>query len=519
MNKIGKVYLVGAGPGDEGLLTVKAKKVIEQAEVLVYDRLVSDAIMALAPRDAELIYVGKAAANHAMKQEEINQCLADLAKAGKNVVRLKGGDPYVFGRGGEEGELLFDQGVPFEVIPGITSAIGGLCYGGIPITHRDLTSSFHVFTGHFKDEERDHDWENIAKLKGTKVFLMGVGNLEYIMEKTLGFGMSPDMPVAIISNATRGNQKVLTSTASRVVSEARAGEIKPPSLLVIGEVVSMREKLNWFEAMPLFGKTIAVTRAKLQNSKLASKLRDLGATVVELPAIRIEPKAASEFEYCYDSLLGNLPVGETDKKPYSWIIFTSENSVEIFMEGLFEKNLDGRAIGRTKIAVIGSGTEKKLNSYGLRADLKPKRFVAEGIIEAFEILAESGKGICENDHVLLPRASEARPLLHEWLKERCPVTEVHLYDTVLETNIEDETLEMLKIADYITFTSASTVHNFMKQLQANGMTMPEGLKTISIGPITTEAIKAEGLSTDLEAEVHDLNGLTEALIKAVREGL
>lgn len=513
MNKMGKVFLVGAGPGDEGLLTVKAKAVIEKAQVLVYDRLVSDAIMALAPKEAELIYVGKAAANHAMKQEEINQCLADLAKEGKVVVRLKGGDPYVFGRGGEEGELLFDQGVPFEVIPGITSAIGGLCYGGIPITHRDLTSSFHVFTGHFKDDERDHDWENIAKLKGTKVFLMGVGNLEYIMEKTMGFGMSPDMPVAIISNATRGNQKVLTSTASKVVAEARAAEIKPPSLLVIGEVVSMREKLNWFESMPLFGKTIAVTRAKAQSSKLSAMLRDLGANVIEMPTIRIEPRVLADFEGCYEPLLRE----DASLPSYSWIIFTSENAVEIFMEGLFAKGLDARAIGKTKIAVIGSGTGKKLKCYGLTADLVPERFVAEGIIEAFEKLGESGKGIDKTDHILLPRASEARPLLHDWLKERCEVTEVHLYDTLLEENLDNQTLEALKEADYITFTSASTVKNFMRQLEVAKITMPENLKTASIGPITTEALKSFGLSGDLEANIHDLTGLVTALTEAASE--
>lgn len=502
MSKMGKVYLVGAGPGDEGLLTIRAKELLENAEVVVYDRLVSDAIMALAPKEAERIYVGKAAANHAMKQEEINQCLADLAKSGKMVVRLKGGDPYVFGRGGEEGELLHEQNVPFEVVPGITSAIGGLCYGGIPITHRDLTSSFHVFTGHFKDDERDHDWENIAKLKGTKVFLMGVGNLEYIMDKTLGHGMKEDMPVAIISNATRGNQKVLVSTASAVVADARAADIKPPSLLVIGEVVSMRETLNWFEKRPLFGKKIAVTRAKLQSSRLAGRLRDLGAEVLELPAIKIEPRALESYLPSYEKLKSGA---------YKWVVFTSENGVELFMEGLYSQGFDARSFGQTKVAVIGSGTEKKLMSYGIKADLKPERFVAEGLIESFEALEANGESLSQSDLVLLPRASEARALLKEWFDKKCQVEEVHLYDTVVETEIEPEVFEKLFAADYITFTSASTVKNFLIQLKASQKDMPKTLKTVSIGPITSEALIQNGFEVNLEAKVHDLGGLIEAL--------
>lgn len=492
----GKVYLVGAGPGDEGLFTLRGRAVLEQADVVVYDRLVSAAIMAMAPRSAEKIYVGKAAANHAMQQEDINQLLADLAQAGKTVVRLKGGDPYVFGRGGEEGEKLFESGVDFEVVPGITSAIGGLAYGGIPITHRDLTSSFHVFTGHFKDDERDHDWSNIAKLKGTKVFLMGVGNLEYIIGKTLENGMSTDMPVAIISNATRGNQKVLTSTAGSVVAEARQAEIKPPSLLVIGEVVTMRQTLNWFERRPLFGRKIVVTRARAQSSRLAAKLRDLGAEVAELPAIRIEPRPVSSFR---DAL-------ETARN-YQWLIFTSENGVSVFMDGLLSLGKDARALADVKVAVIGSGTEKKLLEYGIRADLKPERFVAEGLIEALDGV------ISETDRVLVARASEARDLLVKWLEQRCQVQEIHLYDTVIETNLEADQLEAVQDADWVTFTSASTVKYFFEQMKQAGIRLSDKTKLASIGPITTEALISRGQQAHKEAATHDLGGLIEALME------
>lgn len=492
----GTVYLVGAGPGDEGLLTLKGKAVLEAAEVVVYDRLVSDAIMAMASPNAELIYVGKAAANHAMQQEDINQLLVDKAKAGKRVVRLKGGDPYVFGRGGEEGEKLFAEGVDFEVVPGITSAIGGLAYGGIPITHRDLTSSFHVFTGHFKDEERDHDWSNIAKLKGTKVFLMGVGNLEYIMARTLENGMRPDMPVAIISNATRSNQKVLTSTASEVVEAAKAADIKPPSLLVIGEVVDMRTQLNWFERRPLFGKRIVVTRARAQSSQLSSRLRSLGAEVLELPAIKIIPRPIEPYREKLDAL-----------RQYSWLVLTSENGVHCFMEGLMALGKDARALATVKVAVMGPGTEKALKQYGINADLKPERFVAEGLIEALE------HQLSWKDRVLVARASEARDVLVKWLETKCAVEELALYDTVLETELETSKQALLENADWVTFTSASTVKHFFAQLEAAGLQLPNTAQLASIGPITSDALKTKGLSVSAEAEKHDIDGLVQALLK------
>jgi uroporphyrinogen III methyltransferase/synthase len=490
----GIVYLVGAGPGDQGLLTLRAKEVLEMANVVVYDRLVSSAILRMASPKAEKIYVGKAASNHAMQQEDINQLLVDKAKAGHTVVRLKGGDPYVFGRGGEEGEKLFQENVEFEVVPGVTSAIAGLAYAGIPITHRDLASSFHVFTGHFKDDDHDHDWETISKLAGTKVFLMGVGNLEMIMDKLLSNGTNPNMPVAIVSNATRGTQKVLTSTAENILKDSRKAEIKPPSLLVIGEVVKMRETLSWFEKRPLFGQEIVVTRATAQSSQLVGRLKALGAGVIELPAIKIQPRARKEFQSEIDTI-----------QSYNWVIFTSENAVSIFMDGLFASGKDARSLADVKIAVMGSGTERRLQQYGIRADIKPVKFIAESLIEAL-----TGK-LHAKDRVLVPRASEARDVLIKWLEGECVVKEIHIYDTLIETVLKPEQLEAVKDADWITFTSASTVKNFFKQIETADQKLSPKTKFASIGPVTSETLIRKGYKADAEAKTMNIDGLIEAL--------
>jgi uroporphyrinogen III methyltransferase/synthase len=308
--------------------------------------------------------------------------------------------------------------------------------------------------------------------------------------------MRDDMPVAIISNATRGNQKVLTSTAAEVVEAAKAAEIKPPSLLVIGEVVQMRAQLNWFENRPLFGKRIVVTRARAQSSQLSMRLRTLGADVVELPAIRIEPRPVSQYERQLENLC-----------QYSWLVLTSENGVNCFMEGLFASGKDARALSGVKVAVIGSGTEKALLKYGIRADLKPERFVAEGLIDALESLINS------KDRVLVARASEARDVLIKWLESKCAVEELHLYDTVIETNLKTEALEAVKGADLITFTSASTVKYFMTQMESAGLTLSENTQLVSIGPITSEALVNKGLKATIEASKHDIDGMIEAMTK------
>lgn len=497
---MGKVYLVGAGPGDLELLTIKAKRLLEQAEVVVYDRLVSDEIMALVPKTAECHYVGKASANHAMPQEELNEWLADLAQSGKNVVRLKGGDPYVFGRGGEEGEVLYKRGVAFEVVPGITSAIGGLSYAGIPVTHRDWTSSFHVFTGHFKEESREHNWAAMTQFGGTLVFLMGVANLKFITEKLLANGMDKEMPAAIVSNGTRSEQSVVEGTLSTILEIAMKAKVEPPSLFVVGQVVKCREQLNWFEKRPLFGKKIIVTRAQQQAGKLSEQLRTLGASVYELPAIEIQPIVPANLKKVQDGLSHN-----------QWVIFTSENGVETFMDALLAEGKDARQFGTSKIAAIGTGTAKKLKTYGLVADLIPERFVAEGLMEALE-----GK-ISSEDKVLLVQGTGARPLLREWLEEKCHLEVIETYKTLEAGPLSEEALEKIHHADWITFTSGSTVTSFFTRLEQSKQTLSQEQKLASIGPITSEVLENMGHPVSATANPHNIEGLIECIQNWERE--
>lgn len=491
---MGKVYLVGAGPGDLELLTVKAKRLLEQAEVVVYDRLVSDDIMALVPESAERHYVGKASANHAMPQEELNEWLADLALAGKNVVRLKGGDPYVFGRGGEEGEVLYKRGVAFEVVPGITSAIGGLSYAGIPVTHRDWTSSFHVFTGHFKEESREHNWAAMTQFGGTLVFLMGVANLKFITEKLLENGMAKDMPAAIVSNGTRSEQSVVEGTLSTILDIAMQAKVEPPSLFVVGQVVKCREQLNWFEKRPLFGKKIVVTRAQQQAGKLSEQLKNLGASVYELPAIEIQPVVPAHLDQVLDSL-----------HQQHWAIFTSENGVMTFMDALIASGKDARQFGTAKIAAIGTGTAKKLKDYGLVADLIPERFVAEGLIESLE------NKLSPEHKVLLIQGTGARPLLREWLNEHSALTLLETYQTVEAGPLSKDALAKIQSADWITFTSGSTVNSFFARLEQSQGTLSQGQKLASIGPITSEALENMGKTVCVEGNPHNIEGLIESI--------
>lgn len=497
---MGKVYLVGAGPGDFELLTIKARRLLEQAEVVVYDRLVSDEIMALVPKEAECHYVGKASANHAMAQEDINEWLADLAQSGKNVIRLKGGDPYVFGRGGEEGEVLYKRGVPFEVVPGITSAIGGLSYAGIPVTHRDWTSSFHVFTGHFKEDSREHNWQAMTQFGGTLVFLMGVANLKFITEKLLENGMDKDMPAAIVSNGTRSEQSVVEGTVSTILEIALKAKVEPPSLFVVGKVVKCREQLNWFEKRPLFGKKIIVTRAQHQAGKLSDQLRNLGASVFELPAIEIQPVVPTNLKDCLNHLSAN-----------KWVIFTSENGVMTFMENLEKAGKDARQFGTAKIAAIGTGTAKKLKTYGLIADLIPERFVAEGLIDAFE------NRIAKDDQVLLVQGTGSRPALRDWLLEKCQVTVLETYCTMEAGPIGPEALEKIKEAHWITFTSGSTANSFFARLKQSNTDLKSHQKLASIGPITSEILENIGRQVTVEGDPHNIEGLIESILNWERE--
>ena len=351
----GKVYLVGAGPGDYKLLTLKGLECIKKADVIVYDRLANSNYLKEAKSNCEFIYVGKASSNHTLPQEDINRVIADKAKEGKIVTRLKGGDPYVFGRGGEEGQLLKEEGIDFEVIPGITSAIGGLCYAGIPITHRDHASSFHVVTGHLRDDYKENpeiNWNALANIRGTIVFLMGVANLKKISENLIKEGKSKDTPVALISWATRYNQRVITSTLEDVYETAVRENVKPPTLIAVGSVVELRDTLNFFEKKPLFGKNIMVTRSRTQSSSIVEKIMDLGGNPIEIPTIKIE-KIENNTEL--ENEINNI-------RDYTYLVLTSKNAVEIFFDKLEEMNLDTRALANLKVCAIGSATAKEIKS-------------------------------------------------------------------------------------------------------------------------------------------------------------
>jgi uroporphyrinogen III methyltransferase/synthase len=495
----GKVYLVGAGPGDYKLMTLKGLECIQKADVIVYDRLANENYLKEAQPGCELIYVGKVSSNHTLSQDEINQVMMTRAKEGCVVTRLKGGDPYVFGRGGEEGEYLLEHGIPFEVIPGITSAIAGPCYAGIPVTHREAASSFHVMTGHLKDEDDDLNWSALAGLKGTLIFLMGAANLKKITTNLIKEGKNKETPVALISWATRPNQKVVTGTLETIYEQALEKHVKPPTLIVIGEVVNLRDKLNFFEQKLLFGKNIIVTRAMEQSSSLVDKINDLGGNAIEVPTIKIK-----EIE-------NNMALEETlDRlKDYGYILFTSPNTVKIFFKNLSQKGLDSRSLSHMKICAAGISTIQALNDKGINPDIVPQRAVAEAIYECLSNV------LTELDHVLMPKSAIAREYLTEHLSQICRVKPIDLYDTVIETLDKERVLKMLdeKEIDYITFTSSSTVNYFINGIGLENCEKLKGTKIISIGPITSKKIAEYGLEVYREPEDYTLEEMINCIIK------
>lgn len=496
----GKVYLVGAGPGDFRLLTLKGLDCIKEAEVLVYDRLANAEYLKLARPDAELIYVGKASSNHTMTQDEINEVLAVKAKEGKVVTRLKGGDPYVFGRGGEEGEYLLERDIPFEVVPGITSAIGGLCYAGIPITHRDYTPSFHVITGHLKDETKDRiNWSALASMQGTLVFLMGLSNLNKICTNLMQNGLAESTPAAVINWATRANQKVATGTLLTIEEEVKKAGLTSPSLIVVGEVVQLRDKLNFFEKRPLFGKNIVVTRSRTQSSDLKAKLQELGANVFEIPTIEIVARQTDEI----DETLNRL-------NDYTYVVFGSQNAVSLFFDRLYALGKDARALSNLKVVAVGSATAKILEAYGIRPDFMPERFTQESIAELLE------SKLTNEDKVLMPQGSLARDILSTRLQTICQVEQLLMYDTVLNKNSKALLKEILdeETINYITFTSSSTANNLMALLDEEYKEKVKTIKCISIGEITSKAMRNLGLEVYKEANPFTIEGLIECLCEA-----
>lgn len=497
MSKNGRVYLVGAGPGDLGLVTLRAKECIENADVIVYDHLANPATLSWARDDAEIVYAGKEAGGSQLSQQEINALLIEKARNGKQVVRLKGGDPFVFGRGAEEAQAIADAGIPFEIVPGITSAIAGPAYAGIPITHREHNSHVTFFTGHEDPAKAESaiDYAALAKLGGTQVMLMGVERLGSITNEMLKQGVRSDLPVALVRSATTGKQETLTGTLSDIAQKAVASDFKAPAVAVFGKVVGLRDGLNWYEKRPLLGKRIVVTRTRKQASVLSNKLRALGAHVIELPTIRIEPP----------SNLREFAELVQDAHVYDWIVFTSANGVEAFFDIFFKLYNDAREIGGARIAAIGPATAQRAKDFHLHVDLQPDDFVAEAVVREFK-----KQGSIENLRVLLVRAEKARDTLPKELSALgAIVDEAFAYRTVPETRDTSGARRQLAEdgADLITFTSSSTVENFL----ALGLPWPQGMRIASIGPITSKTVRDHGLNVDVEARRHDIDGLVQAV--------
>jgi uroporphyrinogen III methyltransferase/synthase len=492
----GKLYLVGAGPGDLGLVTLRAKEYIENADVIVYDHLANPETLGWARDDAEIVYAGKRSGG-SRTQQDINALLIEKARQGKRVVRLKGGDPFLFGRGAEEAQEAAAAGIPFEVVPGITSAIAGPAYAGIPVTHRAHNSHVTLFTGHEDPAKTETaiDYAALAKLGGTQVMLMGVERLGAVTREMLKHGMRPDLPVALVRWATTGQQQTLIGTLSDIAGKAAANSFEAPAVAVFGDVVSLRHNLSWYEDRPLLGKRIVVTRTRKQASALSSKLRALGAHVIELPTIRIEPPGnLREFAELVQ-----------DAHIYDWIVFTSANGVEAFFNIFFKLYDDVREIGGVRIAAIGPATAQRLKDLHLHVDLQPEEFVAEAVVREFQ-----KQGSIENLRILVVRAEKAREVLPKELSAAgAIVDEAFAYRTVPETRDTHGAQRQLaqRGADLITFTSSSTVENFV----ALGLPWPKGMRIASIGPITSKTVRDQGLNVDAEARRHDIDGLVQAI--------
>lgn len=500
----GMVYLVGAGPGDYQLLTLKAAECLKKADVVVYDHLADERILRWAPRKAEFIYVGKMSARHTMKQEDISRLLVAKAQENKCVVRLKGGDPFVFGRGGEEALLLAENGVPFEIVPGVTSAIAVPAYAGIPVTHRKKAASFAVVTGHEDPTKGESSirWDKLATAVDTLVFLMGVENLPYITKQLVAHGRPADTPASVIRWGTKPEQETLVTTVGEAAAAVVKSGLKPPAIFIVGDVVNLRDKLAWFdkpEVRPLFGVTVLVTRSRAQASQLTMKLDALGARCIELPAIRIMPPP--DNYKAVDAAIGNLAA-------YDWLIFTSANGVDAFFARLFAAGKDARSFARAKLAAIGRATAKQLKKYGLNADLMPGEFRAEGIIAALKGVLKPG------ERLLIPRALEAREILPESLREYGAVVDVApVYETVTEAEDPAAVRELLAAGaiDFATFASSSTVKNLAKLL--GDASLLKKTKIIAIGPITAQTCESLGLTPAAVAEEYTIDGM----IRAIRE--
>ena len=498
----GRVYIVGAGPGDPGLITVRAKQLLELADVVVYDYLVNISLLGYCTSSCEKIYVGKKAGDHTFSQEQINEILYSQVIEGNKVVRLKGGDPFVFGRGGEEAQYLAQRNIAFEIVPGITSGIAAPAYAGIPVTHRNLTSTVTFITGH-EAEGKDGlniNWQALASLKGTLVFYMGVRNLALICNQLITNGLSKETPVAIIRFGTYNSQQTVKGTLETIGQIAKETEIKPPALIVVGDVVSLSDELNWFANKPLLGKRILVTRSRIQASELSKLLNEKGAEVIELPTIEILP--IDDYSALHNSF--------RELSQYQWIVFTSVNAVDYFFHELNELGYDSRLLGTLKLVSIGIETTKALHKYGLAPDLVPDKFIAEGIVDSFRSIDIKG------NNILLPTSNLARDIISKNLAEMgAKVAVIPVYQNQIP-KYEKDFLEHIfsKPIDCITFTSSSTVNNFFALLKEYGIENPgRASKIASIGPITSKAITDRGFIVDIQAEVFTTEHLANEIEK------
>lgn len=494
----GRVTLVGAGPGDPGLITLRGVEALREAEVVVYDYLASPELLQHAPDAAERIYVGKRAGCHAMAQGEINALLVRLGQEGKRVVRLKGGDPFLFGRGGEEAEALAAAGVPFEVVPGVTSAIAVPAYAGIPVTHRGVASSLAIVTGHEDPQKRESaiDWQGLARID-TVVFLMGVANLAQIAAELAAHGRPEDTPVAVIQWGTLGMQRTVTGTLADVAARVQEAGLTSPAVTVVGRVVHLRERLRWFERRPLLGLRVLVTRARHQAGRLAEGLRALGADPVECAVIETAPPLD------WGPLDGAIAALER----YRWVVFTSANGVEALFARLALAGRDARALAGARIAAIGPATAEALVAHGVRADLVPAEYVAEALAQAM--------GDVQGQRVLLPRADIARPALAAALRAAgAQVDEAVAYRTVRPEGLEERLRGALADVSVVAFTSSSTVRNLVEALgRGEAAQALAGVAVACIGPVTAQTARELGLEPAVVAEEYTIDGLLEALVR------
>jgi uroporphyrinogen III methyltransferase/synthase len=498
-------------------MTARSLELIGSAEAIFYDRLIPPGALEGAADDAELVYVGKAPGKPSVPQEEIGERLIAAAREGKSVVRLKGGDPFVFGRGGEEGEALREAEIEFELVPGITAGVAATAYAGVPVTHRDDASAVAFITGHEDPEKEESalDWDALARFPGTLVFYMGVKRLADNAAALIGAGRDANEPAAAIERGTMDGQRTVVATLGTLAEAVEREQVKAPALIVVGKVVERREELAWIERRPLYGKCVVVTRARAQASGLAKRLRGLGAEVVELPAIRIESRIESD----------EVKAAVERISEYSLIVLTSPNGVRLLFEAMRSAGLDARALSRPKkrqvgemgssatadagttVAAIGPGTARALSRCGISADIVPERFVAESLVESLAAVDVAGKKI------LIARAAEARDVIPEHLSERgAEVDVVALYETVREAP-DPEAVEAAQAAHYVTFTSSSTVRNLAEAL---GDRFPANARIVSIGPVTSESARDAGLEVDVEAERHDVDGIVAALLNDAR---